>query len=244
MTQLVRQSVNSLLVFVFIYASTANANISGVMGPNIKEGDRSLQFRSAVSFADEDGEEDAWAYRLHYQHAFNDTWRGRVFLQYRDRGNFEWDSVRTELLYNFKKTSPNDNWSSALRFDLRTRRGSRSEDFAINWGNQWDLTEGFRARAMLVLGKQLGSSRTSNDLAVQSRASVSRKLENGLRVGVHLLNQHGELGNFASVNEQGVFFGPTISGSFGDVNYELRYLNGVTDASADHNLFFRITTSL
>lgn len=234
--------VQSLLIITQL--PNAHANISGVMGPNINPNDRSIQFRSAVTLADDSSQQDNWAYRLHYQHAFNDTFRARIVMQYRDRNNFEYDFFRTELLYNFKKASANDNWSSALRFDLRTRRASRPEEFAINWGNQWDLSDGYRMRATLILGKQIGGSRQLNGITVQTRASFSRKLESGLRIGIQMLNQHGEVGDFGAVDEREFYLGPAVSGSFGGFQYEFRYLNGLSSAARDHNVFFRVTRSL
>lgn len=232
------------LLLSLIYVPASIANISGVMGPNIDPNDRSIQFRSALSIADVDSQQDDWAYRLQYQHAFNDAFRARVVMQYRDNGDFEYDFFRTELLYNFKKSGAGERWSSALRFDLRTRRGNRPEEFAVNWGNEWDLSNGYRMRATLILGQQIGGSRQLNDFTVQTRASFSRRLESGLRVGLQMLNEHGEVGDFGSVDEQAFYLGPAVSGSIGRFQYEFRYLNGLTSAVRDHNLFFRVTTRL
>jgi len=211
------------------------------MGPNINPNDRSLQFRTAISFGDNSEQQDNWLYRLHYQHAFNDSFRGRIVMQYRDRGRFEYDFFRTELLYSFKKRGLGESWSSAVRFDLRTRRGSRPEGIAVNWGNQWDLGGGYRARATLILGKQMGGNRQLTNVTVQTRGSISRKLENGLRLGLQMLNSHGEIDDFGSISEQGIFLGPAISGKVGEYNVEFRYLNGMSSAVRNHNLFFRVT---
>jgi hypothetical protein len=46
------------------------SNTSGVHGPVVNPDDRSAQYR--LGFAPgEDGGQDAWAHRFHYQHAFN-----------------------------------------------------------------------------------------------------------------------------------------------------------------------------
>lgn len=240
----IKQKLCTIGAVLLSYIPLTSANISGIMGPNIDPNDRSFQFRTAVSLADNDSQQDAWAYRVHYQHAFNDSFRGRVVMQYRDKGTFEYDFFRTELLYNFKKRAQGEIWSSAFRFDLRTRRASRPEEFALNWGNEWSLSDGYRMRTTLILGQQLGGSRDSNDLSVQTRASFSRKLDNGTRVGLQMLNQHGELGDFGSIDKQGIYIGPSVSGKIGDYVYELRYLNGVSDGAPDNNFFFRITARL
>ena len=109
-----------------------------------------MHLRLALSPGDEDGQEDNWAYRLHYQHAFNDELRGRVILQYRDRGSFQYEYIRAEMLYNFKKRIDDDTWSSAVRFDIRQRRSDNPEMFAVNWTNQWDLLNGIRIRGILI----------------------------------------------------------------------------------------------
>ncbi|MFC4698685.1 hypothetical protein ACFO4O_00740 [Glaciecola siphonariae] len=236
--------ISVLFLACISYSQHSHASISGVMGPDIDPTDRSIQFRIADSFGDDEAQSDKLAYRLHYQYAFNDTFRGRVLVQYREKNNFEYDFFRAEMLYNFKKRKAGEIFSSALRFDFRTRRGSRAEEIAVNWGSQWLLSNGYRFRTTLILGQQVGANRQSNDLSVQTRASVGKKLENGLRVELQMLNQHGELGNFGSLGEQGFLLGPSVSGKLGRFQYEFRYLNALTSTQKDHNFFFRVTTRL
>jgi hypothetical protein len=232
------------LILILAYIPVSIANISGVMGPNIESGDRSIQFRSAISLAESDSQQDNLIYRVHYQHAFNDTFRTRVVMQYQDIDGFEYDFFRTELMYNFKKLGAGEKWSSALRFDLRTYRGSEPEEFAINWANQWDLSNEYRLRTTLILGQEIGGNRQLNSFTVQTRASLSRQLESGVRVGLQMMNEHGEMGGFVTGDERGVYIGPVVIGHIGQFKYELRYLNGVTDAVRAHNVFFRVTTQL
>jgi hypothetical protein len=233
-----------ILAFIFFITNHALANNSGVLGPNVDPDDRSIQFRTALELADNDSQSDLWAYRIHYQHSFNDTFRGRVLMQYRDINGFEYDFARAELLYNFKKRGFGETWSSALRFDLRTRRGSRSEEFAINWANQWDFANSYRARAIIIVNKLLSNTNSRNDIVVQTRGSFSKKLENGLRVGLQMLNVHGEVGDLPSLSEQALFIGPAISGSLGRFQYEFRYLNGITDVVRNNNFSLRVTTQI
>nr|WP_241664406.1 hypothetical protein [Ningiella ruwaisensis] len=241
-----RFRLTQLLLFivfstVFYASNVIAANISGVMGPNIDPNDRSFQVRLAMSPADDDDRfGDIWLYRMHYQHAFNADFRGRLVLQMRDREGFEYDFARAELLYNFRKASEY-RWSSALRFEVRTRRGSRPDEVAAQWGNEWDLGSAWRARATLIVSQYIGSNDDGGDLGIQTRGSVSKKLENGVRVGLQLFNSYGELGDFGSYNEQSHEFGPAVSGKFADINYEFRYLHGLSDDSRKHNFFMRFT---
>ena len=77
------------LLLLLFASSSAASNTSGIHGPGVKSDDRSMQLRLALSPSDENTQQDNWAYRLHYQHAFNDEFSGRVILQYRDRGSFQ-----------------------------------------------------------------------------------------------------------------------------------------------------------
>jgi hypothetical protein len=219
------------------------ANTSGVHSPNVDPNDRSAQIRSALSPGDEDGEVDQWGYRFHYQHALNDRIRVRGIVQYRDRGEFQYEYLRAELLYNFKKQADDGIWSSGVRFDIRQRRSDSPEEFAINWTNQWSLANGIRVRGILIGAWQFGSDRADSGTAIETRSSISKRLDNGLRVGVEMFNDFGEVGEFGSFNDQSHQIGPMIGGTIGGFKYEARYLAGVSNGSRDHNFGLRFDKS-
>ena len=248
-----RQSKQSVFSKVYIGAlllfwtvSSSASNTSGVHGPSVNADDRSMQLRFALSPGDENGQEDAWAYRLHYQYAFNDRVRGRVITQYRDRGELQYDYFRGEILYNFKKATDGI-WASGVRFDLRTRRGDRPEEFAVYWTNQWNLSNGVRVRGILIASRQFGSDSADEGIGISTRSSVSSKISSGLRVGVEMFNEYGEFGNGGSFNSQSHQIGPMIGGtlpdSLGGLKYEFRYLAGVSNGSRDHNFGLRFNKS-
>jgi hypothetical protein len=219
------------------------SNTSGIHGPGVKEGEKSAQLRLALSPGDEDGQADIWAYRAHYQQAFNDKVRGRIILQYRDRGSLQYEYIRAEVLYNVKKKENNGIWSSGVRFDVRQRRSDNPEEFAINWTNQWELSNGFRVRGILIGAWQFGSDKAASGTKIETRLGVSKKIDSGLTLGVEMFNNYGKLGEFGSFNDQSHQIGPMIGGSIGGVKYQLRYLAGVTNGARDHNLGLRFNKS-
>jgi hypothetical protein len=233
--------LNYLAAIILLTFSTfiAASNTSGVHGPGVKEGGRGMQLRFALSPGDEDGQEDNWAYRLHYQHAFNNEFRGRVILQYRDRGRFQYEYIRAEMLYNFKKRAEHGHWSSAVRFDIRQRRSDNPEMIAVNWTNQWDLSNGVRIRGILIGAWEFGSDRASSGTAIETRSSVTKKLDGGLTVGIEMFNDFGRFGDFGSFNNQSHQIGPMFGGSIGGVKYQVRYLAGVSNGARDHNVGLR-----
>jgi hypothetical protein len=215
------------------------SNTSGVHGPGVKANESSMQLRIALSPGDEDGQNDNWAYRLHYQHAFNDKIRGRLLLQYGDRGDFRYEYVRAEMLYNFKKQGENEIWSSGFRFDIRQRRSDNPELFAINWTNQWSLANGIRVRGILIGKWQFGSDKADHGTGIETRMSVSKKLDTGITVGIEMFNDLGRFGDFGDFNNQGHQIGPMIGGTVAGLKYEVRYLAGVSNGSRDHNFGLR-----
>ena len=234
----------TLATLLTVIASCALAsNTSGVHGPGVKEDDRSMQLRLALSPSDEYAQLDNWAYRLHYQHSLNDRVRGRVVMQYRDRDTFEYEYVRAEMLYNFKKKETDGMWSSGIRFDVRQRRSDSPEEFAMHWTNQWDFKSGIRVRGNVVGSWEFGSDSAGSGTEIQTRSSVSKKLDNGLTVGVEMFNDLGRIGSFGSFNSQSHQIGPMVGGTIDGLKYEVRYLAGVSNGSRDHNFAFRINKS-
>ncbi|MBT0588163.1 hypothetical protein [Alteromonas oceanisediminis] len=210
-------------------------NTSGVHGPVVDPTDSSFQYRFAFQPGD-DGAPDATAHRLHYQRALNDQFRARVLTQFRDRGgdsDFEYDYLRAELLWYFRPKQ-NDNWDSGLRFDIRTRKGSRPELFSINWTNQWTLSPKWRLRGIVIGGWNFGGN-AEGGTNLSTRASLNYKLESGHRVGVEMFNEYGLVSDMGSFSEQEHQLGPVLSGKMAGVSYQVGYLAGISSAASDHN---------
>jgi hypothetical protein len=243
---ILRFSAATATLFIIFFIFTSNlakaSNTSGVHGPRVDAGERGMDFRFAMSPSDFDGQADAWAYRMHYQHALSDKVRARVVVQYRDQGDLQYDYFRGEVLYNFKKQEDGI-WSSGMRFDLRTRRGERPEDFTLSWTNQWSLGNGIRLRGLLIGSRQFGSSLAAAGVSFATRASISKKLDNHLSFGLEIFNDYGRLGEFGSFNSQSHQIGPMLGGTIGGLKYEVRYLAGVSNGSRDHSFGLRFNRS-
>ena len=208
------------------------SNTSGVHGPVVNPDDRSAQYR--LGFAPgEDGGQDAWAHRFHYQHAFNQDFRWRVITQFRDVADeLEYDYLRAELLYHFRHREQGI-WDSGVRFDIRTRKGSRPELFSINWTNQWQFTPEWRLRGVVIGGWAFGGNAVGGT-RLETRASLTRKLDNGSRFGVEMFNEFGKVNDMGDFNSQEHQIGPVLSGKLGGISYQLGYLAGISNGADDH----------
>lgn len=225
-----------LSVLGLLVASNAFAtSTSGVHGPTVNPDDKSFMYRIAYSPGEDEGP-DRYAHRLHYQEAYNDRIRWRVISQFRDRGgdqSFELDYIRAELLWHFRPKQ-NDNWDSGVRFDIRSRKGSRPELFAINWTNQWQLSPKWRLRGIVIGGWNFGGTAVGGT-TLETRSSLSYKLDNGHRVGVEMFNEFGRISDMGSFNDQDHAIGPVVSGKLGGLGYQLGYLAGVSNGASDHS---------
>lgn len=232
--------MSSLLSVAFLYPMDYSfANNGGVHGPNVKADTQSAEFRMNTTNSDDntDGREQ---YRVHYQRAFSDRFQVRMVLQYRDFGSFEYDNVKAEFLYNYKKAS-GDKYAAAVRVDARTRRGQRPEDLAIHWTHQYNIDKSLFVRGIAILDKNVTANGAGEKpLTIASRFSITKKLNNGLLIGAELYNNYGELSDISESNEQRHQIGPTIMYNQDGWYIYGRYLHGLTSATSEHNVSLRI----
>lgn len=230
---------SSLFFAACAVCSNAIANNGGVHGPNVKAGTSSAEVRMNTTNSN-DASDGRQQYRMHYQQAFNDEFQLRMVLQYRDFGTFEYDNVKAELLYNYKKAS-NDNYAAGVRFDVRTRRGQRPEDFVLNWTHQYNISDNMFVRAIGILGKNLTENGAGDKpSSIGTRFSISQKFTNGIMLSAELYNTYGELSDLEDFEDQTHQFGPAIMYRKNGWYAYARYLKGLSSATADNNFQFRI----
>jgi len=213
------------------------ASTSGIPGPVVNPDDRSLLYRFAYSPSEDDDDVPREIrHRIHYQHSLNADFRVRAISQLRDNGNdMKFDYVGAELLWHFKKRNA-DEWDSAFRFGFRNSRGGR-QTYGLDWANQWKLDNNWQARAALLFGWQSGNNANSGT-RVSTRFSALYKMQNSHKIGVEMFNSYGRFGDTGSFDNQSHQIGPVLSGKINGYNYQLSYLNGVSDSASEHD--FRI----
>ena len=206
-------------------------NTTGVFGPNVDPDDHSVEYRVAVT--DEDG--TPWGQRIHYQRSISDRLRPRLIVATRERGGrqVDLDFVRAELVW---QTTPDDaKWSRGWRFEARMR-DEGAEEVRANLINQWDLGDGWRARGILLNTLQV-ADRTNDNLQFSTRLGLSRKLDSGVRLGVHGYFDLGDTSDFRVLDGVESELGPFIGFSLTDsVGMYVGTLHGVSGDAADSQL--------
>lgn len=224
---------------VFTSQPAAAQNTSGVFGPVVNEGHRSLQYRATY-----DLESHGFAQRVHYQQALNGDLQLRGIVQARKTRDREVDVdyFQGELLWQL--ADPGPRWRHALRFDLRLRTEGRPAAVGLRWTNEFDLDDDWRARVIVLGTSEIGDG-ASRDLVVQSRAAVTYAVAPGLRTGLEMFNTFGPIDDPPAFEAQRHQLGPTLSARLGG-GWQLYtgLLFGLTDATSNAEGRIWLTTNL
>ena len=212
-------------------APAAAQTTGGVFGPGVSAQDRSAQWRIALS-PGEDGGADRWASRLHYQHGFTDSLRGRIVLQGSDieTGEFETVFAQAELQWQFKSGS---DWASALRFDARVAENDDGADqLGLNWTNQWSVAERTSLTGVVLTNVQIGNRR-ADGVGVELRGALAHRLDGGATIAVDSFNSFGRSVNFGRFKGDSYRLGPRVSGRMGDIDMLAGVLFGLGGDARD-----------
>lgn len=231
-----------LLVIAAAFASAPAAavaqNTSGVSGADVEAGDNSIEYRAAFS-AEDDGREEGFAHRLHFQRAFDDQWRGRVIVSQGKRGAeaLTTQSVGVEILRQFVESEDSGGWDSAIRVDgLIPVEDGRPGRARIAWLNGFELGERWQARANIYFGREFGDNRRQG-VAIETREELTYKFSSSVRIGAQIFNNYNTTANFGSFASQKHQIGPVLKGKLGEhVKIEIGALFGLSRAASDVDL--------
>lgn len=199
----------------FFVADKARAqNTGGVFGPVVNEGQRLLQYR--IAYAPEDGDlPGAFVHRLHYDHALNDDFLARIVVQ--GAGSEEeahaFDMIQGEVFWEF--SDDEDWWKRGIRFDARFRDHNRPNQIGLNFMNEFDLSEEFRARFLVLTVKQFGDQ-GADGVLLETRAHLEYRTGYGINIGVETFNPLGEIGDFTDFDDSAHQIGPYATVSLDD----------------------------
>lgn len=227
---------------ILMSGAAAAQNTGGVFPPTVNEGHQSVQYRAAIN-PDSAVSDFGFAQRLHYQRAINDDFMWRILGQTNRTANsdVDLDFIGAELFWEFSDNE--DSYKHGVRFDGRIRDGGRSEQLGFNWIHQWNLDDGWQARAILLTGLQVGEN-SADGVNIQTRTRLTKKLNSGVTLGLENYSNYGNTGNFGSFDEQSHTIGPVISVPAGN-GFSIfgGPLFGVSGAAADFEARLWVTNS-
>ncbi|WP_143434596.1 MULTISPECIES: hypothetical protein [Henriciella] len=225
---------------VFIQPAEAQ-NTSSVSGPNVKEGERSLEYRSAWVPA-EDGADDRFGHRLGYNHAIDGRKRLTVFVLGRDRGGpdgLEYEYVQAELALQLSEEDAAF-WSTGIRVDARLGNGDGPEQIGVNWTNEFKLSDRLSARLMGLSAVEFGD-RADDGVKFAARAQLAYDLGEGMSVALMSFNSLGSSEDFG-LEGRSQQLGATVSGKLdGGWSWTAGNLFGLNEATPDNDVRFWIS---
>ena len=137
---------------VLCASATAFATTATVFTPDVNEGDRSFEYRA--SYVPDSGlDADVFFQRLHFQYAFDDSWRARLVVNHLsvDGESLDYRSSRLEVQWQYREDQKHG-WDAALRFDVEV--GDESPDqVRLLWTVQRNFAERWQIRGNVALGR-------------------------------------------------------------------------------------------
>lgn len=237
-TRLITLTTLSILLPLF-----ATANTSSVFSADVKADTQALEYRT--SYVPDDGPaESVFAHRLHYQHAFDDTWRIRFIGAQGRRGDssLSYSYTRFELQYQYLEHEEHG-WDAAFRYELQLSDDSaRPDRFRIGWTSKWDIADNWQLRTNLMLGRQF-STGAGSGVFVETRGQITRRFGEG-RLGLEMFNDINQTTNFGSFDDQEHQLGPIYKFKIGSLSVNASYLFGLSDSADDDNLRFHFIHAL
>lgn len=234
----------ALLILLLLFSllnSVYAQNTGGVFGPIVNKGHKSFQYRATLD-PDNTNATTGFAQRLHYQQAINDDFMWRIVGQTRktNDSDFDFDYLQGELFWQLQQRK---NYSSGVRFDIRTRDNDRPDQVGVNWMHEFVMKNDWGARALVLTTKQIGNNSASG-IFLQTRFSLQKSTSFG-GIGVETFNSYGSSRDIPSFSDQSHTIGPYVSNrlSNGWSAYAGAQL-GITNPAADLELRFWLTKSL
>lgn len=238
----------SMFVFCLaLAASLAGASFaqstSAVSGSEVTAGEHLFDYRFAYS-PENDGRDEGFVHRFHYQYGFTERLRGRVLLTLGKRGAepLKAKTASLEALYQVVERTGKSGWDSAVRLDgnIPLEEGNPGRG-RIAWHNQYKFESGVELRGVLLVGREFGDL-ARRGASIETREEATYKLKSGVRVGVQMFNAYGTTAGFGSFDEQRHQIGPVVKGKIGEhLRYEASALVGVSEAASDAD--FRLFVS-
>lgn len=239
------------LTFAFTGALLATApayaqNTSGVSGSDVKAGDQEFEYRAA--FAPEyDGKPSAFAHRLSYKQAFDGSWSAKIIALQSERGggSLEFRSVSIEVVKQFLESEDTGGWDSAFRVDgLIPTEDNRPGRVRAAWLNSVDFGDGWQVRGNIYMGREIGDL-AKDGLTLETREELTRKLENGMRIGAQMFDNFNTTAHLGSFDEQRHQLGPVIKGKLSKhLGYNAGVLFGISDKAPDTDFRLFVTYTL
>jgi hypothetical protein len=239
-------ALSSILLLPFLAA----AQVGKLSSPTVTKGQWELDY-NLVNYVDDDSTlNNDLRQKLALEYGLTEKWAVEVGGEWRrsDAESLHMDSVIFEVKREF--TDQKDGWwlSSGAKAEYILNTSGDLDAIEAKLMLQKEHGDGrFRHRANLTLEREVGSG-ASSDVQLRTRWYSRWNCTDHFKPGIEWHAAWGLIDDFAASQNQRHYVGPAVHGRLLErgklnMNYEIAYVFGVTDASRDGALRLRIETT-
>lgn len=235
-------SVYAVCAAALLTAPSAMAAVSYIRGADAEKGEFEIEYQAVGSFDDEREKDNKRSHKIEAYYGFSDSVQlGGGFKFGRSAGdNTDLETVFVEGLYQFfEEDEVGFNMAVLGEYVHATESGKADKlEGKLLYDNEWG--DGFETRANLILEHEIGNDR-NGDTEIASRLGTVYEINDYFAPGIEWQAEYGAIDDIGSFDdEQKHYVGPVTYGELyefgedgGEIEYELGYYFGVTDAAED-----------
>lgn len=236
-----RVAIASLFVLLAPAAPAAAQNLAGVPNPDIRAGEKSLEYRAAFAPESDSGPE-RFGHRLHYQRALGDDWRVRAFVVQTKTGDesFRLRSAGAEAHWQiFERDKAGFDGALILQGVAPIADGEAGRA-RLSFAAKRDAGP-FDLRLGVFAAREIGANARAGVL-LESRAQALLDLGDGSALGAQLFNAYNSTAHFGPFDEQRHQAGPVFTGKISNhVGFSAGVLLGLSARAPDEELRLFLT---
>lgn len=224
---------------------TAQAGVGSFSSPKVEEGKLEIEYDATRANDDAASKHNSQKHSLAVEYGVTDDWRfeaGTKLIDNRSQ-SFRFDTVYAEATYQLTDQDEGALVSSAVLGEYVHSLSGSADKVEAKLLLQYN-TFHFTNMANLIVERQVGEN-SSDDLDFASRVYSMYKMGTYFNPAVEWHADWGSNRNIPSFNQQTHYVGPAAYGDLfhtanGEVEYELGYMFGISDAADDGALRFRL----
>ena len=236
----------TLAASALLFATAAQAGVGYIVGADVEKGEFELEYQLVNQFDDAQSRDHKRSHRLEANYGITDEFLlgGGFKVGRSSLDDSDLETVFIEGVYQFIDADEYGFDMAILGeyvYAVEDHKADKLEAKLL-YENEWG--EGFETRFNLIYDQQIGHNSNTSP-KITSRFSTVYELNDYIKPGIEWHSGYGHTNDWGGYNAQEHYVGPAAYGELfefgehgGEIEYELSYMFGVSDAAADGALRF------
>ncbi len=232
------------LTFLLLIASNQCIAEPKIYSPIVKGGELAFEARGNITIDDDDNKDGAQRHVFEIEYGVNDWWKFGVFGRYNKSATGSLRYQLTGLENIIQLTEQGKYWLDAgIYLEYKFAADDSDPDGAeIKLLLEKDIND-FTHTLNLILEQEVGS-KGDKDLEFEYGWKSRKKITPHMKLGIEAFGKLGELRDIKSLQDQDHRLGPVFYHEFHiggqEIEYNIGWLFGLTDASPDNTLRWQL----